>query len=462
MKRKDIIIISLFFIIVLSVAVPNVFIFYDKTKNASGNFEISMQGINVSDIEINNQIQKGNINFMTLAKNSSNILEANWAIDYTGFSDPNDFVVITYEKQQSVLKILCTLNNPDEIIDLDLTILFNANYNNYSFKSNSGPGNIKINTHTINFSIFEVKASSGNVDVQLNKSSFYSDFKISTTSGDINLILDHLIFSKNFLSTTGSGFQVFDIWNIRFKTYSNFNVSALSGRIKVKWANHFNKSHNVNINLNSPNDVYIKMWTPMEITKFDIFYEAFNGTTQFSKTAGHFEEVGFNRWHSYNINQSGVDFCNISAITTYGHVHVFIVDCFKWQRFCSHIDPWPYNVHTSGENIIPKKDHNVTTIQFYNMKYIYLDRLKYLDISFELLPNASQNIVHLVWDMTYQHATGVGVGSIKVLFLNKTEGNTLKVYFNLEYELDKILPTFINYNITAFIHPNYSFSNYTI
>jgi len=96
------------------------------------------------------------------------------------------------------------------------------------------------------------------------------------------------------------------------------------------------------------------------------------------------------------------------------------------------------------------------------MKYIYLDRLKYLDISFELLPNASQNIVHLVWDMTYQHATGVGVGSIKVLFLNKTEGNTLKVYFNLEYELDKILPTFINYNITAFIHPNYSFSNYTI
>jgi len=446
MEKRGKIIIALIFIVGLSVTGINVFIFYERSKEGSGYYEISKEGITISEIEIDNHIQKGDVNFMTLPKDSSNILEANWAIDYTGFSDPNDFVVITYEKQQSVLKILCTLNNPDEIIDLDLTILFNANYNNYSFKSNSGPGNIKINTHTINFSIFEVKASSGNVDVQLNKSSFYSDFKISTTSGDINLILDHLIFSKNFLSTTGSGFQVFDIWNIRFKTYSNFNVSALSGRIKVKW----------------PNDVYIKMWTPMEITKFDIFYEAFNGTTQFSKTAGHFEEVGFNRWHSYNINQSGVDFCNISAITTYGHVHVFIVDCFKWQRFCSHIDPWPYNVHTSGENIIPKKDHNVTTIQFYNMKYIYLDRLKYLDISFELLPNASQNIVHLVWDMTYQHATGVGVGSIKVLFLNKTEGNTLKVYFNLEYELDKILPTFINYNITAFIHPNYSFSNYTI
>ena len=462
MKRKDIIIISLFFILVLSVAVPIVFIFYDKTKNGPGNFEISMQGINVSDIEINNQIQRGNINFMTLAKNSSNILEANWAVDYTGFSDPNDIVVITYEEQQSVLKITCTLNNPDEIIDLDLTILFNANYNNYSFKSNSGPGNLKINTHTINFSVFEVKASSGNIDVQLNKSSFYSDFKISTTSGDINLILDDLIFSKNFLSTTDSGFQLFDFWNIRFISYSNFNVTALSGRIKIKWANHFNKSHNININLKSINDVYIKMWSPREITKYDIFYEAINGTTQFSAVTGQFEAVGFNHFHSVNINNSGTDFCNISAITTYGEVHVFIVDCFKWQRFCNLNDFIAYNVHTSGENVIPKKDHNVTTIQFYNMKYIYLDSLEYLNINFELLPNASQNIIHLVWDMNYRHDQGIGVGSIKVSFLNKTEGSTLEVYFDLEYGLDKILPTFTNYNITAFVHPNYSFYNYTI
>lgn len=462
MEKRGKIIIALILIVGFSVTGINVFIFYESSKGGSGYYEISKEGITISEIEIDNHIQKGDVNFMTLAKNSSNILEANWAVDYTGFSDPNDFVVITYEEQQSVLKITCTLNNPDEIIDLDLTILFNANYNNYSFKSNSGPGNLKINTHTINFSVFEVKASSGNIDVQLNKSSFYSDFKISTTSGDINLILDDLIFSKNFLSTTDSGFQVFDFWNIRFISYSNFNVTALSGRIKIKWANHFNKSHKVNINLNSLNDVYIKMWTPMEITRFDIFYEASNGTTQFSKTAGHFEEVGFNRYHSYNINQSGVDFCNISAITTYGHVHVFIVDCFKWQRFCYLNDFFPYNVHTSGENVIPKKDHNVTTIQFYNMKYIYLDSLEYLDINFELLPNASQNIIHLVWDMTYQHAQGIGVGSIKVSFLNKTEGSTLEVYFNLEYGLDKILPTFTNYNITAFVHPNYSFYNYTI
>jgi hypothetical protein len=461
MKQKGKIIISLVLIISISIAGTSIFIFHESSKTTSGYYKISNEGTNISEIEIDNQIQKGNINFMTLSENSSNILEAEWTINYKGFNDPTKFIVITYEEQQSVLKIVSTLNKPDDILYLDLTIFFNPNYSNYSFKSDSGNGNINFNTHNINYSVFEIKTSSGNVDVQLNKSSIYNDFKIATISGDIDLILDHLIFSKDFLCTSDSGDQFFDIWNIRFISYANFNVSALSGRINIRWANHFNKSHSVNIILKSPNDVYIKMWTPIEITKFDIFYEAINGTTQFSKTAGHFEEIGFNRYHSYNINQSGVDFCNISAITTYGHVHVYIVDCFKWQRFCYLNDFIPYDVHTSGENIIPKKDHSVTTIEFYNLNYIYLNRTEYLDINFEFLPDTSENIVHLVWDLTYQHSQGIGVGSINVLMVNKTEGNTLKVYFDLVYELDRIIPTFTNYNVTAFIHPSYSFYNYT-
>jgi len=462
MEKKGKIILSLVLIISFSIAGTSIFIFHESSKTTSGYFEISSEGINVSEIEIDNQIQKGNINFMTLSKNSSNILEAEWTIDYKGFNDPKKFIVITYEEQQSTLKIFSTLNKPDDIIHLNLTIFFNPNYNNYSFKSDSGKCNLKFNTHTINFSVFEIKASSGNVDVQLNKSSIYNDFKISTISGDINLILDHLTFSKDFLCTSDSGDQIFDIWNIRFISYSNFNASALSGRIYVKWANHFNKSHNVNIILNSPNDVYIKMWTPIEITKFEIYYEAINGTTQFSKTAGQFEEIGFNHYHSYNINTSSIDFCNISAISTYGYVHVYIVDCFKWQRFCRHNNLIPYNVHTSGEYVIPEKDHTVTTIEFYNLNYVYLNETEYLDINFQSLPGTSENIIHLVWDLTYQHAMGIGVGFIEVGISNKTEGNILKFYFDLEYELDRILPTFTNYNITAFIHPSYIFSNYTI
>jgi len=260
MEKKGIIVISLALIIGFSVVGTTIFIFYEDSKETSGYYEISMEGKIISDIEIDNQIQKGNINFMTLSKNSSNLLEAEWTINYKGFNDPEKFIVITYEEQQSILKIFSTLNNPDEILDLDLNISFNPNYINYSFKSDSGNGNIKFNTHKINYSVFEIKTSSGNVDVQLNKSSIYDDFKISTVSGDIDLILDHSIFSKDFLCTSDSGDQFFDIWNIRFISYSDFNASALSGRINVKWANHFNKSHNININLKSPNDVSIKMW----------------------------------------------------------------------------------------------------------------------------------------------------------------------------------------------------------
>ena len=462
MNKKGIIVISLALIIGFSVVGTTIFIFSQDSKETSGYYEISAEGKVVSKIEIDNQIQKGNINFMTLPENSSNILEAEWTINYKGFNDPENFIVITYVEQQPSLKILSTLNMPDDIINLDLNISFNPNYYNYSFKSDSGSCNLKINTHKINYSVFEIKTSSGNVDVQLNKSSIYNDFKISTTSGVINLILDHTIFSKNFLCTSDSGDQWFDIWNIRFLSYSDFNASGLSGRINVKWANHFNKSHNVNINLKSINDVYIKMWSPREIIKFDISYEAINGTTQFSAVTSQFEEVGFNHYHSVNINNSGIDFCNISAITTYGKVHVFIVDCFKWQRFCSQTqDFWPYDVHTSGEYVIPKKDHSVTTIEFYNLNYINLNRTEHLNISFVFLPPTSENAIHLVWDLTYQHAMGIGVGLIEVLTSNKTEGNILKFYIDLGFELDRIIPTFSNCNITAFIHLGYSFYNYT-
>ncbi len=463
MEKKGIIVISLALIIGFSVVGTTLFIFSQDLKETSGYYEISTEGKIISEIEIDNRIQKGNINFMTLPQNSSNILEAEWTINYKGFNDPEELIVITYEEQQSTLKIFSTINKPDDVIDLDLTICFNPNYNNYSFKSDSRNCNIKFNTHKINYSVFEIKTSSGNVDVQLNKSSIYNDFKISTVSGDINLILDHSIFSKDFICTSDSGDQFFDIWNIRFISYADFNASGLSGRVNVKWGNHFNKSHNININLKSINDVYIKMWSPREITRFDISYGAINGTTQFSAVTGQFLDVGFNHYNSYNINNSGIDFCNISAITTYGHVHVFMVDCFKWQRFCSQTqDFWPYDVHTSGEYVIPKEDHNVATIEFYNLNYINLNRTEHLNISFVFLPPTSETAIHLVWDLTYTHSMGIGVGLIEVLTSNKTEENTLKFYIDLGFELDQIIPTFSNCNITAFIHPNYSFYNYTI
>ena len=462
MRKKAILAISLTFIIGFSLVGTTIFILYENIKESAGNYKISGEGRVITEIKINNHIQKGDINVMMLPQDSSNILEAAWKLSYKSLMSLEELILISFDESESKFTIYSNLKTED-IIDLYLNISFNPNYINYSFISDSAYGNLKFNTHDINYSIFEIKSTYGNVDVKLNKASIYNDFKISTDSGEINLILDHLSFSKNFLCTSNSGDQLYDIWNIDFSTSSDFNVSAVSGEITIRWANHFNKSHNVDINLFSENDVYIKFWSPLEIARFDIFLNATQGTTRLDMATVLYNQVGFNHYNSININETGVDFYNISAITDYGYVHVYIVDCFKWQRNCNtRNDFWPYDVQTDGEYVIPRADHNITSIEFYSMKYIYLDQIKNLDINFEFLSNSSENAIHLVWDITYTHAMRIGVGTVEILPSNKTEGDVLKFYIALGYELDKIIPTFSNCNITAFIHPDYNFYNYTI
>ena len=74
MEKKNIVIISLALIVGFSGIGTTVFVFYGNTKNSSGHYEISEEGKIISDIEIDNRIQKGNINFLTLAETSNNIL----------------------------------------------------------------------------------------------------------------------------------------------------------------------------------------------------------------------------------------------------------------------------------------------------------------------------------------------------------------------------------------------------
>ena len=54
------------------------------------------------------------------------------------------------------------------------------------------------------------------------------------------------------------------------------------------------------------------------------------------------------------------------------------------------------------------------------------------------------------------------MGDLRVIATNKTEGNILNVYIQLEFELDRLLPTITECNFTVFIHPGYGFYNYTI
>lgn len=440
---------------------------YISKKNFESSYQISKVGITASQIIINNQIKVGDLEFQLLSTSSENILEAEWTVEYNGIYDKNKFIIIDYEQVGANLEIsiysdIQITNGNYKQINIDLDVFINPNYNNYSFISDNEFANLKLNFSDINFSLFEISSTSGNVDIQINKSVIQTDFKIDSTSGDIDLMLDHIVFNNNFLTTSVSGDQFFDIWNLKFSSNSNFTVSSVTGYLDVRWANHFNKSQNIKILLQSDNDVFLKMWSPIEITRYDIFLETNVGTTRFSKPTGIFEEVIADHYQSYNINWLDVDLCNITAISNNGEAWVYYVNCFKWQRICNWANDFlPYDVNTVGDYEV-HNETGVNNIELYNLKYIYLNITTNITLSFKVLPVSSENLIYVDWDLTYQHAMGIGVGSIELIVSNITVGDVLKVYIVLDFELDRIIPTFTDYNVTVFYHPSYNFYNYTI
>jgi len=468
-NKKDVKLIFIILIIASTViGTPIFFIYMLSIKRISDFYEISGEEIDVSEIEINNQIQIGDITLVQSIKKRVNIFEAKWKINYKGIYNPNEIIIISYEVNVSVLKIYIYSNLDEQALDKDieysnLTLFINPNYDLYGFRSNSKKGNIKINTYNINISTFEIETSSGNINVQLNNSNIFDKFRISTDSGTINLILDNINFYTDFFSISDSGFQYYDFWNIKFMSGAGFTTMSSTGMIKVRWANHFIKSQNVDIIVYSKYIVEFRFWSPIQIMRFDIkLISSGPGTTRFTRITDQFEEIDTNHYQSKNMNNTDLDLLNIKAMTSYGEAHVRHIDCFKPKRFCDHHDIDKHEVYTKGDYVILKKDHNVTKIELYNLKYIFLDLNKVLNLNFELLQNISENIIYLNWDITYIKGSGIGMGDLKIAISNKTEGNDLKVYIQLEYELDRILPTIVECNFTIFSHPDCDFYNYTI
>jgi len=464
-------IIGFILVIGASIIAPRFIVnFSEKKKEFSGFYEISLNGDNISKIEINNQFHLGNINVQQSTKDLSNIIEVEWEILYKGISyNPENLLVVSYEQNQSIVKIYVysTIDKSvlsEIIMDSHLTININPNFEIYGFKSSGENCDMKFRANNLNFSIFEIETISGEIDIQLNKSTIYSDFRLVTISGDIFLKLDHILFLQDFLSQTESGHHFFDFWDIKFLPNANLFAFSSSGIINIYWANHFIKHYELDVSLVSQNKVYIKFWSPIEIMRYDIFvYSSPGGTTRFVGEHDHFEEVALNHHHSININEPNLDLLNIRAVTGDNEAYVRLVDCFKWKRDCNwYTDVPPYEFSTLGDYSIPKNEHNSSTIEFYSLGYIYLNTTKHLNLTFELLPVSSEDIIYLNWNLTYLKAMGYGKGSIDVTVSNKTEGDILKLYIELQYELDLILPTFTGENFTVFSHPNYTFYNFTI
>ncbi len=433
-------------------------------KNGTGSIKISRFGKFVSEVEINNQVAGGNINIIELNKDSTNLIEVEWNITHTGLYLPQISIQITYTIKNSRMVInINSLVDINQILSLNLNIFFNPSYTAYSFISNTQNGNVNFDAFDIDIKDFYFRTSSGNLNIKLNKCNIENDFEISTDSGDIELTLDHVNFFKNFFCHSNSGIQLFDIWNIKFKSMADFNVSSNIGYTRLHWMNHFNKSQNVNINVNSNSDIKIKFWCPLEIMRGDISLFTVNGTTRLSKSVNTYEEISENYYQTPIINDASLDSYNITARSTSGEAWVHYVNCFKWLRFCNWgMDFFPYNVRVSGNYSMFIQEHDVTTIDLFNIKYIYLNESRNLTINFDTLPVSSEKLLYIEWDLDFIHAMGIGVGDLNLKISYNRVSDTLLVYVELDFELDRILPTFNDYNVSVYYHPNYIFNQFLI
>ncbi|MFX1412452.1 MAG: hypothetical protein ACFFA2_01320 [Promethearchaeota archaeon] len=467
MVRKNFFVIYILIGIVLGATIPTLFI-YRISNDLSGSYRITtnISETDISEVQIYNEIPVGNIKFIPVSSETT-IIKAEWAMSYVGIYDPQKIIVTTCEIIQSrlVFSIYSKIDKLafiNSILTLDITIFFNPSYGVYGFVSDSEKANIDLLVYNLNFSKFDFKSSSGNINIRLDYINMFDDFKITTSSGDIYLIIDHTYFAKDFICTTSSGYQNFDFWNIGFDGKANFLVTSNTGRIYILWANHYLKSHSLNVKFESNNDIYLKFWSPKEIIRSYFSFETIDGTTRFSKPSGIFQEVDENHYIAYNINDTSADPCNITIISKHGYGWVFYVDCFKWQRFCTYGDIKISYVTKSGSYSISETSYNITAVDFSNKKYVYLNTYRLLPLKIEPLPVSSENLIYVVWNLKYLRGQNIGVGSISLSLSHKQNGDNLEVNLRLSFIIDEIKPTFSICNITLFYHPSYNFNNYTI
>ena len=457
-------------IIMLFVVIISLFLFTFITlsiipvKSGSGSTRISRFGIFASEVEINNHITVGDINIIQLNKESINLIEADWNITHTGLYIPQVSIELTYTiKGSRIIIDINSIIDINDITSLSLIIAFNPSYSSYSFISNSEEANVNFNVFDITIKDFYIRTSSGNLDIKMNNSIIENNFEILTDTGQIELMLDHLYFYKNFYCHSNSGVQLFDLWNLKFKSVAAFNVSSDIGYIRLHWMNHFNKSQAVNINVNSNNDIKIKFWCPLQIMRSDISLSTVSGTTRLSTTINTYEKIGENHWQTPKINDTSLDSYNITARSTSAELWVHYVNCFKWLRVCDWAaDFHPYNVNLVGNYSFLISEYDVSAINLFNTKYIYLNESRSLTINFATLPEYSEKLFYIEWDLDIIHAMGIGVGWLNLKISHKRVSDTLMVYVELNFKIDRILPTFNDYNVTVFYHPNYLFNQFLI
>ena len=230
------------------------YVSYSTSKTVSGSYQISGNEYNPSKIEIYNNVEMGEINVTNLPENSVNILEASWKFDTPqGYGSTTN--IVTHSKIGNILKIFINLPYQENITNIQFNISINPSYDLYDFISNTKEANIKVKFMNMNFSRFEVSATTGNIYLDLTYIGFHNDHLVTSTTGRIWL----------------------DYWELTFIGGGKFDVLTSASNIDIKWAQHIKCYHDINITITTDDYVRFKFWCPLEVSRMRVELEATTG-----------------------------------------------------------------------------------------------------------------------------------------------------------------------------------------
>jgi hypothetical protein len=398
------------------------YLIHSNPKTISKAYEIFNQP--VSNIEIYNNIQTGDITINMLNTSLNNILKADWTYTTTsGYGPAKD--VITYHKLGDILKIFIDFEFDEKITDLKFNIYINPNYEKYSFFSQNAIGNLKAK--------FE--------------SMIFNHFYVGTSTGDIDLTMDYIGFFNNLTIESNSGRIIMNCWEMTFHGNGSFNVISDSSYIDVDWAQHVKLNHNVDITFISNNYAELEYWCPFEVNRYDVTLESNGGTRRFSGDAINFIEIESDHYQSVDINDTRIDLLTINFKSNEGYLWVYIKNCFKPQRYCDKsMSQSPWDVETNGTYPISRSSYEISNIQV-------IDNIENANITYFILPLDSEYLFNAEWNLIYEQGPNRGLGFIDIKISKKVVGDVLEIYIDLIYEKDRIRPIFTGGYFRIYSYP---------
>lgn len=423
--------------------------------NYTGESSLKKENYLVTDIEIYYSIKNVSFYLDLLPESSSNIIEAEWKLSYDNrtYNDPE--ISITPIKNNEILSIFINISYSPKLPVFsfsNFSLGINPTYSNYSFICKSGTSRLDLFFQDMNFKDFNIETDGGRGYLRLIRGNIYNSFNISTDNGYFFPALDLAYFYTDIFISSKIGRLDLNFWDIIFEEGKGTFVNSEAYYIDIRWAQHTKLGNNVTIVIEAGYSCDFRMWCPFEETRFDLSGNAGEGIVNIDYPTGDYTQINDTHAVSSNINNTDLDLFIAKAKTSGGELYMRGLDCFKPRRFCREILP-NYGIKREVTSI---GEENISLASFSGDKIQLINETEKLNLQFNQSTEFSLDEISISWSLKYYKGNDYGEGDIALTAEVIVDNDTLKIYFRLDYEKDRIKPLFNSYNLEILIHQSFN------